>query len=280
MEAQSDGGMPSSIEVFWRPGCPYCRALRGLLHDYEVEATWRNIWSDDEARALVRAANNGNETVPTVRVGGVMLTNPTWRQLAQALGRDHREPPRPIPPRPYASAGSCVVAGAERESSPLTPEMLLTAGVVVLVDLVAKTWAEGHLADGRQLSWGPLTLQLVHNSGLGYGIGAGSPGPVAAISVLGLALLLIMFSKTSGRAARTALAVAIAGGIANLVDRLGSGTVTDWIHVAGYPLTFNIADIAVRGGLLAALLAFAWPRRSRSRFRKRAYRTAGGNLEG
>lgn len=47
---------------------------------------WRNIWMDDAARLLVRAANNGNETVPTVRVGGRTLTNPRWPQIQLLLG--------------------------------------------------------------------------------------------------------------------------------------------------------------------------------------------------
>ncbi len=36
-----------------------------------------NIWEDDEARAFVQSQNNGNETVPTVRVGNAVATNPS-----------------------------------------------------------------------------------------------------------------------------------------------------------------------------------------------------------
>lgn len=75
----------TTVEVFWRPGCPYCQGLRSVLLDQGVDATWRNIWTDAEARALVREANHGDETVPTVRVGTTVLTNPSWRQLAPVL---------------------------------------------------------------------------------------------------------------------------------------------------------------------------------------------------
>lgn len=74
------------LEVLWRPGCPYCSALRRELDRRGVSAVWRNIWDDDTARSLVRAANNGNETVPTVRVGDRILTNPRWAQLQPLLG--------------------------------------------------------------------------------------------------------------------------------------------------------------------------------------------------
>lgn len=71
--------------MFWRPGCPFCVKLRATLAVRGVHAEWRNIWTDDEARAFVRAANQGNETVPTVTVAGQTLTNPSWRQLKSAL---------------------------------------------------------------------------------------------------------------------------------------------------------------------------------------------------
>lgn len=77
---------PPELEVLWRPGCPYCSALRRDLDRRGVPAVWRNIWEDDAARSLVRSANNGNETVPTVRVGNRTLTNPRWRQIQPLLG--------------------------------------------------------------------------------------------------------------------------------------------------------------------------------------------------
>lgn len=77
---------PPILEVFWRPGCPYCSGLRRQLQCRQVPAIWRNIWEDPTARETVRAANAGNETVPTVRIGSQTLTNPSWRQLAQLLG--------------------------------------------------------------------------------------------------------------------------------------------------------------------------------------------------
>jgi mycoredoxin len=56
-----------NIEVFWRPGCPFCMKLRATLALRNVKVRWINIWEDDEARQFVREANGGNETVPTVR---------------------------------------------------------------------------------------------------------------------------------------------------------------------------------------------------------------------
>ncbi|NED15573.1 hypothetical protein G3I33_29360 [Streptomyces sp. SID9124] len=74
--------------VFWRPGCAYCLRLRFRLRRRARRLHWVDIWRDPEAAAQVRAANDGNETVPTVVVAGTPHTNPdpAWvrEQLAQA----------------------------------------------------------------------------------------------------------------------------------------------------------------------------------------------------
>lgn len=76
---------PVDVEVFWRPGCPFCAALRADLAGRGISAAWRDIWVDADAAAVVRRVNEGNETVPTVRVGGTFLTNPTGAEVARAL---------------------------------------------------------------------------------------------------------------------------------------------------------------------------------------------------
>lgn len=73
------------VEVYWRPGCPYCRRLRRALTCRDIDAQWHNIWDDEAARSFVRQANRGDETVPTVRVGQRVLTNPTGAQVAALL---------------------------------------------------------------------------------------------------------------------------------------------------------------------------------------------------
>lgn len=97
--------------MFWRPGCPYCAALRAGLAREDVAATWRDIWLDEDAAAIVRQVNHGNETVPTVRVGASYLTNPSAREVRE-LSSGLRPPPptlggvrddRRRPPRRYES---------------------------------------------------------------------------------------------------------------------------------------------------------------------------------
>jgi uncharacterized protein (DUF427 family)/glutaredoxin len=73
------------VEVLWRPACPFCSRLRRGLKRAGVETVERNIWSDPDAAATVRAASGGDETVPTVVVGTRTLVNPSVPQVVAAV---------------------------------------------------------------------------------------------------------------------------------------------------------------------------------------------------
>jgi mycoredoxin len=64
------------VVIYWRPGCGFCARLRTSLGPDAEKATWVNIWDDQEAAAFVREANAGSETVPTVVIDGIPVTNP------------------------------------------------------------------------------------------------------------------------------------------------------------------------------------------------------------
>ena len=82
VSADASGVADVVAEVYWRPGCPYCSALRRDLSRRGVPTRWHNIWTDADARAFVHSANSGSETVPTVRIGSTTLTNPRGGQVA------------------------------------------------------------------------------------------------------------------------------------------------------------------------------------------------------
>ncbi|WP_055527705.1 glutaredoxin domain-containing protein [Streptomyces graminilatus] len=75
-EAERRSAVDGRPVVFWRPGCTYCMRLRVRLGRRARQLHWVNIWRDPEGAAAVRAANDGNETVPTVVVAGLPHTNP------------------------------------------------------------------------------------------------------------------------------------------------------------------------------------------------------------
>ncbi|WP_017626558.1 glutaredoxin family protein [Nocardiopsis chromatogenes] len=81
------GGGAEAV-MYWRPGCPFCYALRGGLRAAGVRLHEVNIWSDDDAAARVRAITGGDETVPTVVVGGERMVNPSVGAVVRAV-REH-----------------------------------------------------------------------------------------------------------------------------------------------------------------------------------------------
>jgi mycoredoxin len=99
-EITARNGQP--VVVYWRPGCGFCSSLLRKLDASGLAFERRNIWEDDDASAFVRTVANGNETVPTVRVGEMALVNPTaadvMAQVAEAA--PHQLPEGYEPPQP------------------------------------------------------------------------------------------------------------------------------------------------------------------------------------
>ncbi|SES45450.1 mycoredoxin [Pedococcus cremeus] len=73
--------------VYWRPGCSYCLRLRIALGRTGNRAIWVDVTRDPAASARVRAANSGDETVPTVFVGDSATTNPRPAWVRERLPR-------------------------------------------------------------------------------------------------------------------------------------------------------------------------------------------------
>ncbi|MFI6092860.1 glutaredoxin domain-containing protein [Streptomyces sp. NPDC051218] len=75
-EAQRRSAVDGRPIVYWRSGCQYCVRLRIRLGRSARQLHWVDIWRDPAGAAAVRAANEGNETVPTVVVAGRAHVNP------------------------------------------------------------------------------------------------------------------------------------------------------------------------------------------------------------
>ncbi|MFA9432064.1 mycoredoxin [Egicoccus sp. AB-alg2] len=75
----------AAVTVYWRPGCGFCSSLFRGLERAGLPFERVDIWQDDEAAAFVRSVADGNETVPTVRVGDLALVNPSTRDVLRAV---------------------------------------------------------------------------------------------------------------------------------------------------------------------------------------------------
>ncbi len=89
-----DGASEPEVVVYWRPGCGFCMRLRHGLARAGVPTREVDIWEDPDGAAVVRGAAGGNETVPTVAVGGQLLVNPRAAVVA-ALAEEAGVPVTP-----------------------------------------------------------------------------------------------------------------------------------------------------------------------------------------
>ncbi|MGC9154648.1 MAG: signal peptidase II [Ferrimicrobium sp.] len=131
--------------------------------------------------------------------------------------------------------------------------------VTVVVDLATTVWARTYLRTRTPSFFGGIVkLRLVYNTGAAFGIGEQHEWLVELAEVVVIVALWFLLRSTNW-IGRIGFALAIGGGVGNLVVRwIGPdgplrSPVIDWIHLSFYPTTFNIADIALRVGIVVAI---------------------------
>jgi len=73
------------ITVYWRPLCGYCEVLKWELDRRGLKYSSVDIWRNRQEAEVVRAVNDGDELVPTVKVNDRFLINPSIDALVEAL---------------------------------------------------------------------------------------------------------------------------------------------------------------------------------------------------
>ncbi len=141
----------------------------------------------------------------------------------------------------------------------------LAAAAVLALDLWSKAWAVRVLQHHPPISViGDLVrFTFTRNSGVAFGLGQGTGFPFYVFSIiasLGI-LWLVLRGRVHGGLPLLALGLILGGAIGNLVDRVTTGEVVDFILLSwrghDFPV-FNVADSAVTIGV--ALFALAWGR--------------------
>lgn len=128
------------------------------------------------------------------------------------------------------------------------------AFALIVVELAAGVLAQHLLAPGvmHWVLWPWVGLTLVHNPGAMLGLLSSMPALVTGLTVVGGVLL--GYWTWHGGVGSGGAALMWAGAMGNLADRLHYGYVVDFIHVAGWPGIFNLADVALRVGAVVALI--------------------------
>lgn len=147
--------------------------------------------------------------------------------------------------------------------------ILIAAGVLAL-DFVTKRWATETLAHRPpvEILGEYVRFTYTKNSGVAFGLGAGLKFPFAIFSIVAAGIILWLFwsRRVQGLGREVALSLILGGALGNLVDRLSTGEVVDFIEIGWdrwhWPV-FNVADSAVSVGVV--LFAIAWTRKEEAR---------------
>ena len=141
------------------------------------------------------------------------------------------------------------------------------AATVVLLDqatkMMIRAWVPLH--DRIVVVPGFFDITHVRNTGAAFGLFAGATSPyrpillnAVAFGVFVLVLVYAFKSPVHWKRLQLALAGILGGAVGNLIDRIGSGSVTDFLrfHAADrweWP-SFNVADSAITVGVVLLAL--------------------------
>jgi signal peptidase II len=139
---------------------------------------------------------------------------------------------------------------------------LIVAVAVILLDRLTKAAVVSGIAVGDVHKFLP-GVQLVHvrNSGVAFGFFAGGGALVLGLTLVALGALLVYFTLRPRRPLLWLPTGLVGGGaIGNLIDRVLSGSVTDFVKLPLWP-AFNLADASITVGVLALLYVLEGPSR-------------------
>jgi signal peptidase II len=139
---------------------------------------------------------------------------------------------------------------------------------VIVADRVVKLWITHHFAPAERVRVLPvLDIILTYNTGAAFSFLADASGWqrwLFVLLALGVSAALIVWMRRLNARIHGLLACGLAlivgGALGNMIDRLATGRVVDFIHVhwgRAYFPAFNIADSAITIGA-ALLLLDAW----------------------
>jgi signal peptidase II len=129
--------------------------------------------------------------------------------------------------------------------------LLLVAGAAVVADQLTKQVVGRTLALGESVDLvGPFTVHHVQNSGIAFGLFGSRTSIVIGVTAVAVGAMLVFFARSGRRhpVLPVALGLVLGGSIANLVDRVRLGHVTDFLDLAAWP-AFNLADTFIVVGV-------------------------------
>ena len=137
----------------------------------------------------------------------------------------------------------------------------------IAADQLTKQVVARTLALGEEVEIaGPFSIHHVHNSGIAFGLFSNATTAVVALTALAVLWMLVFFARSGARhpVLPVALGLVLGGSLANLLDRVRLGHVTDFLDFRFWP-AFNLADLFIVVGVATLFGALAGADRSKRR---------------
>jgi signal peptidase II len=177
------------------------------------------------------------------------------------------------------NAARRAAVGPAVQRTPRTLVMCAVAAIALIAaDQASKAWAASALGGGEGIVLAEGMLELVHaeNPGGAFSILGDMPQAVrvagfAAVAIgFSIVLCVALWRGRGGPLFTWGAPLVVAGALGNMIDRVGHGTVTDFVHahwegVFDYPV-FNLADVWIFVGVaLLVIDSFRTPARAPER---------------
>ena len=146
-----------------------------------------------------------------------------------------------------------------------TARAALVLGLVVACDQVSKRAVEHSFSSGEERRFLPgVMLVYSRNRGVAFGLQPGSSVAVTILIAIALGVLLVYFVRhRAEHLIWLPTGMLFGGAVGNLIDRIRSGGVTDFIKLPlGWP-PFNIADASITLGVVILFLLIEHHRHAR-----------------
>ncbi len=148
--------------------------------------------------------------------------------------------------QPISSAERSLAAGPAQWLA-----LLVVAAAAIFADQLTKQLVGRTLEVGESVELvGPFSIHHVENSGIAFGLFASRTSFVIVITAVAVALMVWFFARSGRRhpVLPVGLGLVLGGSIANLVDRVRLGRVTDFLDLDAWP-AFNLADMFIVVGV-------------------------------
>ena len=164
--------------------------------------------------------------------------------------------------QPISAAERSLAAGPAQWLALLAVAVATIAADQLTKQVIAQTLGVGESVD----IVGPFSIHRVENPGIAFGLFSSRTTFVIAVTAVAVGWMTWFFARSGRRhpVLPVALGFVLGGSIANLIDRVRLGHVTDFLDLEAWP-AFNLADTFIVVGvavLFGALVLADRPRRS------------------